>query len=133
MTTSLVTASDKDTVGHALRLLEDQMIRHLPIVDGKRLLGMVSDRDLREYRLPLLDEIEDPDRADELLETPLSEVMKGSVLAVEADEPLAQAIDLMIQYGIGAIPVTEGDSDTLVGILSYIDVLKALRPLLEED
>lgn len=133
MTTALVTASDTDTAGHALRLLEDQMLRHLPIVDGDTLLGMVSDRDLREYRLPVLDELDEPERADDLLKTPLSEVMKGVVLSVEADESVAQAIDLLVKYGIGAIPVTEGDSDTLVGIVSYVDVLKALRPLVDED
>ncbi len=133
MTTSLVTATDEDSVAHALRLLEDQMIRHLPIVDGKRLLGMVSDRDLREYRLPLLDELDDPERADDLLATPLSAVMRGAILSVEADESVATAIDLMVKYGIGAIPVTAGDDHTLLGIVSYVDVLEALRPMLDED
>ena len=91
MTTSLVTASVKDTVGQALRLLEDQEIRHLPIVDEGRLLGMVSDRDLREYRLPLLEEIDEPEQADDMLATPLSEVMKGAVLSLETHESVAQA------------------------------------------
>lgn len=133
MTTSLVTASVKDTVGQALRLLEDQEIRHLPIVDGDRLLGMVSDRDLREYRLPLLEELEDPDQADDMLETPLSEVMKGAVLSLETHESVAQAIDILLEYSVGACPVVETGTDDLVGIVSYVDVLRALRPLARAD
>jgi acetoin utilization protein AcuB len=130
MTTAVVTATPKDTVRKALRLLEDGDIRHLPIVEGKRLVGLVSDRDLREYRLPLLEEIDDPDYADDLLDTPLSELMSGDILCLDADESLATGVDLMIEYGIGAIPVVDRDKDELVGILSYVDVLKAVRDTL---
>ncbi len=129
MTTTLVTASVNDTVGHALRLLEDQEVRHLPIVDGKRLVGMVSDRDLREYRLPLLVELNEPKRADAMLKTPLFQMMKETVVALETHETLVQAIDLLLQHGIGAAPVLERDSDDIVGIVSYVDVLRALRPI----
>jgi acetoin utilization protein AcuB len=130
MTTTVVTATPKDTVRRALRLLEDSDIRHLPIVEGKRLVGLVSDRDLREYRLPLVEEIADPDYADDLLDTPLSEVMSGDILCLESSESLATGVDLMIEYGIGAIPVVDRDKDELVGILSYVDVLKAVRDTL---
>ncbi len=130
MTKSVVTATANETVGDALRRLEDQSIRHLPVVDGERLIGMISDRDLREYRLPLMDELDDPDHADELLQTPLSDVMGGSVLALDAGESVAQAVDLMLEYGIGAVPVIERHEDKLVGIVSYVDVLKSIRPSL---
>ena len=129
MTTTVVTATPKDTVRRALRLLEDSDIRHLPIVDGKKLVGLVSDRDLREYRLPLVEELDDPDYADDLLDTRLSELMSGDVLCLEESESLPTAVDLMIEYGVGAIPVVQGD-DELVGILSYVDVLKAVRDTL---
>lgn len=129
MTTTLVTASVNDTVGHALRLLEDQEIRHLPIVDGTKLIGMVSDRDLREYRLPLLVELNEPKRAEALLNTSLFQLMKEAVLALETHESLGQAIDVLLEHGIGAAPVVKTDSDDLVGIVSYVDILRALRPL----
>lgn len=130
MTTTVVTATPKDTVRKALRLLEDSDIRHLPVVEGKKLVGLVSDRDLREYRLPLVEEIDDPEYADDLLDTPLSELMSGDILCLEVGESLATGVDLMIEYGIGAIPVVDRDKDELVGILSYVDVLKAVRDTL---
>lgn len=130
MTQTVVTAKPSDTVRRALRLLEDGDIRHLPVVDGKKLVGLVSDRDLREYRLPLMDEIEDPDYADDLLDTPLSEVMSGDVLCLESGESLATAVDLMIEYGIGAVPIIDRQTQELLGIVSYVDVLKAVRDTL---
>ena len=133
MTKSVVTASATDTVGQALRMLEDQQIRHLPVVDEGRLIGMVSDRDLREYRLPLMEELDDPEHATELLSATLASVMQGSVLALDSGESVAQAIDLMLEYGVGALPVIERHSEELVGIVSYVDILRALRPLADDE
>jgi len=134
MTTAVVTAGPGETVGDALRLLDDQSIRHLPIVEDGRLVGVLSDRDLREYRLPLMEEVEHPDRADALMRTPLSEVMNPTVLTLEPTESVRTAIDLLIEYGVGALPVVEpGAEKKLVGILSYVDILRALRDTCDAD
>ena len=127
MTKDVVTASPNDTARAALLLLEDQHIRHLPIVDDGKLVGMVTDRDLRDYRMPLFEELEDPEHADKLLETPLQVVMQGGVLAVDDSESVRDAIDLMLEYGIGAVPVVDRHSEELIGIVSYVDILRALR------
>lgn len=128
MSTAVITAAADQTVRGAILLLEDQSIRHLPVTEEGRLIGMVSDRDLREYRLPLLMELDHPQRADELMAVPLSEVMKASVISVGTTEPVRLVIDLMLEYGLGVVPVVEGDRDELVGIVSYVDILRALRP-----
>jgi acetoin utilization protein AcuB len=127
MTKAVVTASPNDTARSALLLLEDQHIRHLPVVDDGKLVGMVTDRDLRDYRMPLFEELEHPDKADQLLETPLQVVMQGGVIAVDDSETVRDAIDLMLEYGIGAVPVIDRHSEELIGIVSYVDVLRALR------
>lgn len=131
MTTALVTIKPTDTVREALAKMEDQEIRHLPVVEGKRLAGMVSDRDLREYRLPVVEEIENPDYAEDLLDTKVAEVMNTDVVTLEPAESLKVAIDLMLEYGVGALPVVDRSRDELVGILSYVDVLRHVRALLE--
>lgn len=127
MTDALVTIKPVDTVRSALLRMEDQEIRHLPVVEGKQLIGMVSDRDLREYRLPVMEEIDNPEYADDLLETPVSEVMNANLVTLDPSESIKAAIDLMLEYGVGALPVVERHSEELVGIVSYVDVLKALR------
>lgn len=133
MTTTIVTANATDTVSQALTLLEDQDIRHLPVIDGDRqLVGLVSDRDLREYRLPVMEELDNPDQAEDLLDTALSEVMSSDVISVDAEEDAVAACDLMIEYRIGAVPVLDRTNGELVGIISYIDLLRLTRDLLRE-
>ncbi len=127
MTETLVTIKPDDTVHSALLCMEDQHVRHLPVVDGHTFMGMLSDRDLREYRLPLMEELSKPGYADTLMSTPVSEVMSVNVVSVDGAEDVDAAIDVMLTYGIGAVPVIERSNGQLVGIVSYVDVLKALR------
>jgi len=131
MTTALVTIKPTDSVREALARMEDQEIRHLPVLEGKRLAGMVSDRDLREYRLPVMEEIQNPEYADDLLDTPVADVMNTDVVTLEPSETVKAAIDLMLEYGVGALPVVDRNRDELVGILSYVDVLRHVRGVLE--
>lgn len=132
MTKAVVTATPGDTVGDALRLLDDQLIRHLPVVGDGRLVGMISDRDLREYRLPLMEEVDHPRRANALMTTALGDVMSPTVVTVEPQETLGTAIDLLLEYGVGALPVVDSESGALVGILSYVDILRAMRASLDD-
>lgn len=131
MTRDPVTISPGATVRDAIRLLEGLSARHLPVIDGGRLVGLVSDRDLREYRIPILEEIADPEYADSLLDKPVSEAMHTAVVKVDTGEGLKTVVDLMLEYGIGAIPVVDRSTEALVGIVSYVDVLRLVRPSLE--
>ena len=131
MTRDVVTLGPSAPVKEAIQMLEDLMIRHLPVVDDGRLVGVLSDRDLREYRLPLMEEVENPEMADDMLDTPVSEVMSGDLLTLDSSETIKTAIDLMVEHHVGALPVVDGHSDELVGILSYVDILKALRSTLD--
>lgn len=131
MTAALVTIKPTDTVRTALLRMEDQEIRHLPVTEGQQLIGMISDRDLREYRLPVVEEIDNPEYADDLLDTPVSEVMNANLVTLDPGETVKTAIDLILEYGVGAVPVVDRHRDVLVGIISYVDVLKYLRGTLD--
>ncbi|MEX1362906.1 MAG: CBS domain-containing protein, partial [Nannocystaceae bacterium] len=130
MTAALVTIKPTDTVRTALLRMEDQEIRHLPVTEGEQLIGMISDRDLREYRLPVVEEVDNPEYADDLLETPISEVMNANLVTLDPGETVKTAIDLILEYGVGAVPVVDRRREVLVGIVSYVDVLKYLRDTL---
>jgi acetoin utilization protein AcuB len=131
MTPTIVTARPEDSVRRALQLLEDQEIRHLPVIDEeRRLIGLVSDRDLREYRLPVMREIEAPEQADALLDVPISEVMSSDVVSVDSAEDVVAAIDVMLEYRVGAVPVLDRTTGELVGIVSYVDMLRLARDVL---
>lgn len=125
MSESVVTAAPHDTVRKAMALLESLDVRHLPIVEDGRVVGLISDRDLREYSLPLA--AEQDSTAEDLLDTPLSQVMTEQVLSVDANEDLRTAVDLMLEYRVGALPVLDAEGGALVGMLSYVDILRCMR------
>jgi acetoin utilization protein AcuB len=120
MTKTVVSASPDTTVREAIQLIDDNDIRHLPIVEDGRLVGIVSDRDLRAY---------ERERSDGRLATALREVMSREPLCMEAEESVEALIGVMLEYKIGALPVVGRDGE-LIGIVSYIDVLQHARALL---
>lgn len=138
MTTSVLTVPPTVTVREAIKLIEDSEIRHLPVVEGSKLLGIISDRDLREYRIPVMLEIErfddeDREEASDVLDTPVSEVMASDVISVDSSESIASLIDAMVEYKVGAVPVVDRHTDELVGIVSYVDVLRYARSLVDDE
>jgi acetoin utilization protein AcuB len=101
--------------------LYENDIRHLPVVDGNgELIGMISDRDLREYSY------------DQLASTSTAEAMQGGVIAAFPESEVAELIELLLEYRVGAIPIIAPSSQQLVGIVSYTDILRAARPMFEE-
>ena len=129
MSRAVIVTTPEETIGRALHLLEDSGVRHLPVVSGARVVGVLSDRDVREYRLPILDELEHQTLADDLLTRPVSQAMNRDFVYVDDQEPVTKAIDVMLEYGVGAVPVLERETSELLGMLSYVDVLRFARSL----
>jgi acetoin utilization protein AcuB len=126
MTEKPVTIRANATVRRAAELLQTLDIRHLPVVDeGGNLVGMLSDRDLRSVSIPFVlgDEYVGTVRA--ALDARVATIMNSDVLSVDEEADAAEVVDLMLDNKIGAVPVLDGDG-ALVGIVSYMDVLRAL-------
>jgi acetoin utilization protein AcuB len=129
MTMSPITITPQTRLRHAAQLLHTLEIRHLPVVDERgTLVGMVSDRDLRALGIPAL--VEPGSSSSRTLEMPVAEVMSSDVLSVETEAHASEVVELMLEHKIGAVPVVDADG-ALVGIISYMDVLRAI-PLEEE-
>jgi acetoin utilization protein AcuB len=120
MTREVVVLSPQATAAEALGLCRERRIRHMPVVEGGRLVGVVSDRDLRSAA-PALG---DPDRALALEKTRISDVMTSDVVSARPDDPIDEAANRMRERRIGCLPVVEGGE--LVGIITSSDVMEAL-------
>jgi acetoin utilization protein AcuB len=120
MTREVVTLSPQTTAAEVLALCREKGIRHLPVMEEGRLVGMVSDRDLRSAT-PALG---DPARAEALQKIRVSGVMVGDVLTAHPADPIEQAASTMREKKIGCLPVLEAGE--LVGILTTSDVMEAL-------
>jgi acetoin utilization protein AcuB len=120
MAREVVVLPPQATAGEALALCRERRIRHLPVLEDGRLVGIVSDRDLRSAT-PALG---DPERAEALSRIVVSEIMAGDVTTARPEDPIEEAANAMREKKIGCLPVVEDDD--LVGIISSSDVMEAL-------
>jgi acetoin utilization protein AcuB len=124
MTREVVVLSPEMTAADALAVCRERRIRHLPVLEAGRLVGLVSDRDLRSAA-PALG---DPGRTAALGKIRVSEVMTREVVSVRPDDPIEEAANAMRERKIGCLPVVEDDA--LVGIITSSDVMEALVQLM---
>jgi acetoin utilization protein AcuB len=115
------------TVQDAADVMAGMEVRHVPVVEQGELIGMVSDRDLRSYLLPRSEQIIQPGEARARLDTNVCMVMRTDPITVTTDTPVAEIIELMVREKIGAVPVLQTASRQLLGMVSYIDVLRVAR------
>jgi acetoin utilization protein AcuB len=132
MTRNLVTLSPEASVAEALTLCRERRIRHIPILEERRLVGIVSDRDLRDAS-PALG---DPERGRTLQEIRVGDVMTREVITADPQETIENAAREMYELKIQSLPVVaegpvvdEGSAvaeEELLGIVTSSDVMRAL-------
>jgi CBS domain-containing protein len=115
MTKDPVCGTPEDLVVDVARLMLDEDIGPIPIVENKnskKLIGIVTDRDLA---IKVVAEGRDPKS------TRVDDVMTRSVVTCRADEPVQTALDAMAEHQLRRIPVVDKD-DRIVGIIAQADV-----------
>ena len=121
MSRNLVVVTPERSVEHVFRLMRASEIRHILVMDGERLAGIVSNRDLRR---PLVGGAPSLSPG-----SPVGRVMTESPTTVSPDTPLAVAARELLDRKIGALPVVEGDRP--IGILTKSDALEGLLACVE--
>ncbi len=129
MTEEVVTVDVTATVGDVMDTMLTCDVRHVPVVDGNTLRGMVSDRDVRSLARPEADAEGARRRLRVDLAMPVIDAMQSDVISVTPEDDVTDLLDMMIDYKVGAVPVSD-DGVRLLGIVSYIDVLRAARSAL---
>jgi len=117
MSTEIVTISPDKRVGQALKLMQKHNIRHLPVLKGKRMVGWITSRDLREVLL-----------ASMLEKITVGDVMLQAPITVTADTSVEEAARLVHDHKIGGMPVMEGER--LVGVITMLDLISAFISML---
>jgi acetoin utilization protein AcuB len=133
MTSDPLTVTPQASIAEVWDLMREVDVRHLPVVEADALVGMVSDRDLARVDIARLLRAEGAGAVRDKLATPIVRVMSSDVIAVTPDTEIGEVIGLLIDHKIGAVPVVEEETREVLGIISYVDVLRALRGVLEED
>ena len=122
MATKVSTLGRNDTLDLADEIMTMSRIRHLPVVDGGRVVGVVSQRDL--FRSALAAALGYGERAQKILLKSLNvkEVMSEPAITIAPNVTVKEAARQMIEHKIGCLPVVEGY--TLVGIVTETDILR---------
>ena len=109
-------------------MIEDLMslgrVRHLPVMDGERLVGIVSLRDLLAHSLSRALDFEPRERRAFLKSVGVREAMSERLITARPETPQREAAALMLRHRIGCLPVLDAGG-TLVGIVTETDLLRA--------
>lgn len=119
MTRDPKTVAPEDSLTHAADIFRDHGFNHLPVVEGGRLVGIVSDTDLRNAMLA-----SGGGGADRCVR----DVMRPHVWSLSPEDSTDDALLVILRKRFGALPVLSGD--TLVGIITKIDLLKGFADVL---
>jgi CBS domain-containing protein len=125
MTREVVTLVEEDNLVAVAQDLARYRFRHLPVVDGSRVVGMVSQRDMLENTVAGVDQAAFARSREARFRerTFVRDIMNTKPLTTSPDAPIAEAARKMLEAKVGALPVTNATGD-LVGIVSESDVLR---------
>lgn len=122
METKLVTISASERLSMVEDIMTLGRVRHMPVVQGGELVGVVSERDLLRASLSELSEHRDAERRMFLHVVEISRVMSSPPVVIGPDATIREAALLMADRKIGCLPVVEGNQ--LVGLITETDVLR---------
>jgi len=124
MTKKVFTIETDDYLSTALSVMKEKGVKHLPVVKGNKLKGLVSDRDIKEYSPSKATSLDIYELHYLLANTKIKEIMRTKVVTTTPDTPVEEAAMLMLDENIGCLPVQ--DNGYLVGIISDKDIFHAL-------
>ncbi len=133
MTREPITVTERTSIAEALNVMSEHGFRHLPVVRGNDIVGMLSDRDFRQLGLTVTTDEASFQQLRARVTRPVTSLMTAGVVTVDQDADVGEIIDLLLEEQLTAVPVVESGTQELVGIVSYVDLLRATRELVEED
>lgn len=116
-----VTVTPETRIPHIVRQLQRRGCRHVPVVDGGKLVGLISDRDIKQAMTSAVLSTEGRERDRLLEELTAGQIMTRAVITIGPLFAIEEAARLMATRKISALPVTE--DGRLVGIVTETDVL----------
>jgi acetoin utilization protein AcuB len=134
MTKEVITVAPSSSIGTAIALMREHGFRRLPVVEDDKLIGIVTDRDLRQAtNSPLV--LREVWYSEFLLEAiKVRSCMTPNPMTVAPTTPVAEAARLLRRHKIGGLPVIEVEATgRVVGMVTITDMLDCLIQLLADE
>ncbi len=124
MTREPITITDETSMIKAIHLMKQHRFRRLPVLHQGQLVGMVTDRDLKEASPSKATTLDVHELYYLLAELQVKEIMTREPLSVSQDDTVERAAQLMLEHTISGLPVVDAGGQ-LVGIITQSDVFRA--------
>ena len=129
MSTDVITLIEDETLAHAKRCMDRGRIRHLPVIRERKLVGLVTHRDLLAASFSIFAEVEPAEQRRIFVTIPVTEAMHRDVVTVGPNDSVADAARILLDNKYGCLPVVDDNGD-LLGILTEADFLSLTVRLL---
>jgi acetoin utilization protein AcuB len=124
MTKDPVTISEDTSMIKAIHLMRERRFRRLPVVTAGKLVGIVTDRDLKEASPSKATTLDVHELYYLLAELQVKEIMSRNPISVSQDDTVEHAAQVMLDHTVSGLPVVDA-SGNLVGIITQSDVFRA--------
>jgi acetoin utilization protein AcuB len=129
MTTKVFTVEQHDLIDRVFFLIHYEKIRHLPVVEKGKVIGIVSDRDLYKVLGPKNNSnVIEGNSELHVVHKKVQNIMHRGVLTTHPDAYVSEAANIMVNNRIGALPVVDKEHK-LLGILSATDILRVFSKI----
>jgi acetoin utilization protein AcuB len=128
MTRTPTTVESDQSVGKAIQILKERKIRRLPVMRGGKLVGIVTDRDLKEAQPSKATSLDIWELHFLLDKLKVSDVMSSKVFTIAPHDTIEKAAMIMLEKRIGGLPVLD-EAGEVLGMLTQGDVFRALVDL----
>ncbi|MBM4241292.1 MAG: CBS domain-containing protein [Euryarchaeota archaeon] len=122
MTRDLINVAPQDRLVHARRLIIDEEIGRLPVVEEKELAGIITAKDIAESMMSFRKVVPDKYKSARIRNLIVEDVMTQNVKTIDEDASIAQVSQTMLEHGFSGIPVL-GSEKNLAGIITKTDLL----------
>ena len=124
MTSDVMTVDENTSMMKALHLMKESNVRRLPVMSRGSLVGIISDRDLKEASPSKATTLDVHELYYLLAEIKVKEIMTKNPLTIQADETVERAAVIMLEHKVSGLPVVNKQKE-LVGIITQSDVFRA--------
>lgn len=122
MTTDVITLTTKNTLNDAEKLFKDHKVRHLPVVSGDKLIGILSYSDLLKISFSELSDDEEKVDATVFNMYTIEQVMAKNPISVSPDKTIKEVTEILSEQSFHSLPVVE--NEVLKGMVTTTDLLK---------
>ncbi len=130
MTTEITSLQESDTLLDAAMVFVRSSFRHLPVLQGKKLMGIITERDVKQFAPSLLSRTT-PEEYNTIMETtPISRVMTKNPITLQPGQSMFEAARILHNRRVGCLPVVENGE--LAGIITTTDLIGLLIRIMEE-